>query len=479
MIHYDMTQLPYQEKSQDDYAADLARLQRQLKESNKNVLILLEGWESSGKGALLNDIVRELDPRYYKVKQMRKNSKQASGEPFLKSFFTAVPRYGEMALFNHGPYSELLNDLDLDPKEAKQQKMDCALFEDLLIADGTLLIKLFLHQNEKTMTKRIEKLEVSSSCRSLVGPEDYHQLKHYDRYHEHFKQILEETDSPKAPWHVVPTEDLKEAGQVVLGLLSQSLENHLAKDLEETPLLTPLNVTPLKEIDLSLSVKKSDYKGRIDELQDQAGKLLCRLYEKKIPAIIVFEGTDAAGKGGSIRRLTRLMDPRGVSIATTAAPSGNEPFYHYLWRFYENFPEAGHLTIFDRSWYGRVLVERVEGFTPDYRWQAAYEEINRMEKSLTQGEAIFLKFLLVIDKNEQKKRFEERAADPDKQHKLTDEDWRNHEAFGDYEAAMNEMVARTSTDWAPWLVIPSQDKRYARLKVLEHFVAACQKVLKS
>ena len=206
------------------------------------------------------------------------------------------------------------------------------------------------------------------------------------------------------------------------------------------------------------------------KLIEEAGALLYEMYTKQKAAVLVFEGTDAAGKGGSIRRLVRDMDPRGYDIATTAAPDATERQYHYLWRFMRDMPQDGMLTIFDRSWYGRVLVERIEQFTPTHRWQEAFEEINAFEHHLVDQGRLVLKFLLIIDKDEQKKRFDAREADPDKEHKLTDEDWRNREKFDLYEEAMDEMVTCTSTKEAPWIVIPATDKRYARIEVLKQFI---------
>lgn len=194
--------------------------------------------------------------------------------------------------------------------------------------------------------------------------------------------------------------------------------------------------------------------------------------------VLGFEGCDAGGKGGAIKRLTEAMDPRGYVVNPTAAPSAVEKNHHYLWRFWKDMPKAGHVAIFDRTWYGRVMVERIEGFCTKEEWQRAYKEINDMEAHLAHSGAIVLKFWMHIDKDEQERRFKERMENPEKQWKITDEDWRNREKWDQYEEAVNEMVIRTSTSYAPWIIVEGNDKYYARVKVLESVVTAIERRLK-
>ena len=198
------------------------------------------------------------------------------------------------------------------------------------------------------------------------------------------------------------------------------------------------------------------------------------LDSRRIPVVLGFEGWDAGGKGGAIKRLTEAMDPRGYVVNPTAAPSAVEKNHHYLWRFWK----AGHVAIFDRTWYGRVMVERIEGFCTKEEWQRAYKEINDMEAHLAHSGAIVLKFWMHIDKDEQERRFKERMENPEKQWKITDEDWRNREKWDQYEEAVNEMVIRTSTSYAPWIIVEGNDKYYARIKVLESVVNAIERRLK-
>lgn len=251
--------------------------------------------------------------------------------------------------------------------------------------------------------------------------------------------------------------------ELFLGVDTTRVEPELAKLPAETDL-------PLNKVDLTKKITDEEYDEKLDDLQERAGELLYQVYLENKGIIIAYEGTDAAGKGGNIERLTRQMDPRGYDVSTTSGPTKHELARHYLWRFYLDFPTRGRMTIYDRSWYGRVLVERIEELTPAYRWKEAYQEINQMEHNLTHDGYLVLKYLLIINKEEQLERFEARAEDPEKQHKLTDEDWRNHERFDVYKDAMNEMVVYTSTEDAPWKVISGMDKKDARIAVLEDFI---------
>ena len=234
----------------------------------------------------------------------------------------------------------------------------------------------------------------------------------------------------------------------------------------------------LSGVDLSLSIDKEEYKQQVDKLQKKREYLHSEIYRLRIPVVIGFEGWDAAGKGGAIKRLTSHLDPRGYKVNPTAAPNDIEKVHHYLWRFWNNMPKAGHIAIFDRTWYGRVMVERIEGFCKEEDWRRAYQEINEMESHMANFGAVVLKFWLHIDKDEQERRFNERMNDPAKQWKITDEDWRNREKWDAYEAAVNEMLVRTSTTYAPWTIVEGNSKYYARVKVLRTVVEALEEKIK-
>ena len=240
---------------------------------------------------------------------------------------------------------------------------------------------------------------------------------------------------------------------------------------------TVLRTSSLNSVDLSLSYTKEEYKEKLEKLQNRIQELHGELYQRRIPVILGFEGWDAGGKGGAIKRLTEKMDPRGYQVNPTAAPNDIERAHHYLWRFWNNVPKKGHIAIFDRTWYGRVMVERIEGFCSKEEWMRAYKEMNDMEANWVHSGAIVMKFWLQIDKDEQERRFKERMENPEKQWKITDEDWRNREKWDQYEQAVDDMLVKTSTTYAPWIIVEGNNKYYARIKVLQSVVDAIEKRL--
>jgi len=223
----------------------------------------------------------------------------------------------------------------------------------------------------------------------------------------------------------------------------------------------------LEKLDMTKKLNKTEYSEQIKSAQSRLRKLEYKMYKKKLPVLCVFEGWDAAGKGGAIKRLTEMLDPRGFTVSSYAAPLGEDRSHQYLWRFWRNLPRTGHLAIFDRSYYGRVLVERVEGFANEAEWQRAYQEINEFESHQAAFGMVVCKFWLHITPEEQLRRFRGRELDPFRQYKLTEEDWRNRAKIPEYTAAVEDMLVRTSTPHAPWTVVEANDKQYARVKVVE------------
>ena len=306
-----------------------------------------------------------------------------------------------------------------------------------------------------------------------LDEKDYRQFMHYNKYYDHFTEVLEKTNYEKTPWDILFVDGKKDTSRKALTICVERLEEFIEKDTtRDDPHLPILDeaVLPLAQVNLTEDISDEEYDERLEDLQQRAGDLMYQVYLENKAVIVAYEGTDAAGKGGNIERLTRYIDPRSFDVATVSGPTKHELAHHYLWRFYRDFPVDGRMTIFDRSWYGRVLVERIEELTPSYRWKEAYGEINQMEHNLVHEGYLILKYLIIIDKEEQLERFEARAEDPDKQHKLTDEDWRNHEQFDAYKEAMDEMVVYTSTEDAPWKVVSGTSKKYARIRVLEDFI---------
>lgn len=363
---------------------------------------------------------------------------------------------------------------------------DILSFERQLSDDGTVIIKFFLYISKEEQKKRFKLLEDSKETRWKVTDADWKRNKAYEEYLRINEEMLEKTDTDDAPWVIVEAMDKNYAALKIISSVTARLEKELKKrdsqgkqkKKTESSKQESYKSGVLSGVDLSKTISNKEYKEKLAALQDKVELLHSELYRLRIPVVICFEGWDAAGKGGAIKRLTSHMDPRGYQVNPTASPNDTEKAHHYLWRFWNNVPKAGHIAIFDRTWYGRVMVERIEGFCSEEEWKRAYQEINEMEEHLANSGCIVLKFWLHIDKDEQERRFKERMENPEKQWKITDEDWRNREKWDDYEKAVDEMLVRTSTTYAPWEIIEANSKYYARVKVLKIVADAMEEEIK-
>ena len=467
----------------------LARMQRACKEQKIPVIIIFEGFDAAGKGLQINKLIHPLDPRGFHVYAMKKETKTEQMYPFLWRFWTKTPEKGRIAIFDTSWYRHVSVDF-FEKKLSKEERnlayQEINTFERTLTDDGAVLIKLFLHISKKDQKKRFEKLLESKETAWRVSREDLERNKNYDGYKSILENMLEQTETEYAPWTIVEATDKKYATAKIYATVIHQLEEALKKRTvqkeekqtekqEKKQKLFEASV--LSNADLSCSYTKEEYKERLQKLQKKIAVLHSELYRRRIPVVLGFEGWDAGGKGGAIKRLTEFMDPRGYVVNPTAAPTEVEKNHHYLWRFWQNMPKAGHIAIFDRTWYGRVMVERIEGFCTKEEWQRAYREINDMEAHLANSGAIVMKFWMQIDKDEQERRFKERMEDPAKQWKITDEDWRNRDKWDQYEDAVNEMLQKTSTEYAPWHILESVDKKYARIKALKIVIEELEKAL--
>ena len=349
-----------------------------------------------------------------------------------------------------------------------------------------VLIKFFLGITKKEQKKRLEALEEDKSTRWRVTKRDWEKNKEYGIWMERFDKMIVKTDTPNAPWTIIEAMDKKYAickimttvAGCLVDAISRREKGAIQTEYAEPPLTDDLLSGVLQGVDLSLDIEPEQYKDRKKVLQKKLGILHNEMYLKRVPVILAFEGWDAGGKGGAIKRITQSIDPRGYEVVPVASPNDIEKAHHYLWRFWERFPKDGHMAIFDRTWYGRVLVERIEGFATEQEWRRAYAEINNMEAHLVSSGAVVLKFWMHIDKEEQAERFRQRQETPEKQWKITDEDWRNREKWEEYEKAVDEMIVRTSTKEAPWHIIEANSKLHARIRVMEIVVDALEKALK-
>ena len=470
-------------------ALRLGLLQRRCKEAGIPVLITFDGYDAAGKGLQVNRLIQALDPRGFDVYTGDKDGEEEELRPFLWRFATKAPAAGRIVLFDTSWYRKVQADR-FDGKtredEAGAAFYDILAFEKQLTDGGVALIKLFLDIPEKEQKKRFERLEKSKETSWRVTDADWERNEHYKKYAKLNEEMLERTDTPFAPWNRVEALDKDGAALRIAGIVADFMEAALKRKGEgERPEVFEGPLPPdryqngiLSKADLTKSLTEKEYKKKIDRLQKKLELLHSELYRLRIPVILGFEGWDAGGKGGAIKRLTSHLDPRGYKVCPTASPSDTEKAHHYLWRFWNNVPKAGHIAIFDRTWYGRVMVERVEGFCSEADWHRAYQEINDMEACFVHSGAVVLKFWLQIDKDEQERRFNDRMKNPEKQWKITDEDWRNREKWDSYVEAVNEMLEKTSTEQAPWIVVEGNSKYYARVKVLETVVDALEKKIK-
>jgi polyphosphate kinase 2 (PPK2 family) len=480
-------------------------LQRDMKDAGIPTILVFEGLEAAGKGTCINRLMLPLDPRGFKVHPIHPPTLEESMRPFLVRFWHKLPNRGRVAIFDHSWYRRVLEDRveKIVPKKTWKSAFEEILaFERQQTDDGAVIMKFWLHIGKKEQAKRFVKIEKNPALSWKVGKMEWKQQQQYRKYLKAAEETFERTNTAQAPWIIVEAHDKRFAQVKIFETVIKSWENALearrarkAAALDETavePLtgttvaapaspktaeLVAKNVTILSGLDLTQTLEREEYDREIDGLQDRLRELEHALYVRRIPVIVAFEGCDAAGKGGAIKRLTENMDPRGFEAIPIAAPSKEELDHHYLWRFALALPKAGHLTIFDRTWYGRVLVERIEGFCSTEAWQRAYREINEFEAHLCNFGTVLVKFWLHIDQDEQLRRFKERQETTWKQWKITEEDWRNREKWPSYEVAVNDMLLNCSTSYAPWTIVEANDKLFSRTKVLKTVIAAIEKKL--
>ena len=479
-------------------------LQRECKALKIPVMIVFEGFGAAGKGLQIGRLIQSMDPRGFQVYPIKNETEEERMHPFMWRFWTKTPEKGRIAIYDGSWYRRVL--IDRFEKRTKEKELPEAFhsinsFEEQLTDDGTVIIKLFLDISKKEQKKRFEKLQRNKETAWRVTQGDLERNAKYDEYAAMMEDMLFKTDTDYAPWTIVEATDRRFATVKIYTTVIKAMADQIEKlsvqaekkagteagqscgnvsqvAQEADRELRELQVSILSKADLTLKYTREEYDAKLEKLQKKMEKLHGELYRRRIPVVLGFEGWDAGGKGGAIKRLTAKMDARGYTVNPTASPNDIEKAHHYLWRFWRAMPKAGHVAIFDRTWYGRVMVERIEGFCTKEEWQRAYKEINDMEKDLYDAGAIVIKFWMHIDKDEQERRFKERQQNPEKQWKITDEDWRNREKWEQYEDAVNEMLLRTSTDYAPWVVVEGNDKYYARVKVLKTVVDAIEERLK-
>lgn len=464
----------------------LLEAQYELKQQGRfPVIILINGVEGAGKGETVKLLSEWMDPRLIQVSTFDVQTDEELARPPAWRFWRQLPPKGRIGIFFGNWYSQMLQgrvhghfkDAVLD------QAIDGALaLEQMLCDEGALIFKFWFHLSKQQMKARLKELQDDPQRAWRISPLDWQQSKTYDKFVRHGERVLRRTSRDFAPWYVVEGSDEHYRGLMVGRILLDGLQAALkakARRIPQphvAPMIASLdNRGLLDSLDLSQCLEKDEYKDMLAVEQARLAMLVRDKRMRRHALVAVFEGNDAAGKGGAIRRVAAALDPRQYRIVPVAAPTEEERDQPYLWRFWRHIPARGKFTVFDRSWYGRVLVERVEGFCEPADWLRAYGEINDFEEQLTRAGVVLVKFWLAIDQDEQFRRFKEREEIPFKRFKITEEDWRNRDKWDEYRAAVGDMVNRTSTSIAPWTLVEANDKRFARVKVLRAINDALEK----
>jgi len=448
------------------------------KSSKFPVIILIGGLDGAGRGETVNLLNEWMDPRFIQTHSMGKPSDEELDRPMMWRFWRELPPKGKIGVFLGSWYTwPILNHVTgrIKISEFDQSMERAKCLERMLTDEGALILKFWMHLSKDKQKKRLETLEENPKTRWRVTHRDWKHFKQYDKLRAVHERMIRNTSTTEAPWTIVEGYDANyrnlTVGKVILEAIRRRLDD---ADIKITTDHTPPRLLPsidqldiLKTLDLNQKIDKKKFKSELEKYQGKLALLTRKVKFKDITVIALFEGNDAAGKGGAIRRITSALDARCYNIIPVAAPTEEERAQPYLWRFWRHIPRRGRITIFDRSWYGRVLVERVEEFCSKTDWMRAYSEINDFEAQLARHNIVVVKFWLAISKEEQLERFKERERISFKRFKITEEDWRNRSKWDEYEHAVCDMGDRTSTEIAPWTLIEANDKNFARIKILK------------
>lgn len=464
--------------------AALVQMQVALQQAPFPILLVVAGDEASGKGDVVNLLNAWLDPRGVETFAFHEPTDEERERPPMWRYWRCLPPRGRMAIYAGGWHAEALRADPRSPRELEdfaETLRRLAHFEGLLSANGTLIVKVWLQLSKSAQRARLLELESNPDMAWRVTATDWQ----HHRAHEHRARLAEQmrraTHKPGAPWHVIDAADARTRNLAVADHVLARFRKHLAAQKKLPPAvkprrtvsLRPAGLRRLQALPLDQTLSEFDYEAKRDKWLGRLNRAVRAAAERGRSIVWVFEGWDAAGKGGAIRRLTSALDARDFRVIPIAKPTDEEKVHHYLWRFWRHVPRAGRVTIYDRSWYGRVLVERLEGFCREPEWQRAYSELNDFETQLTGHGIIVLKFWLHLSKEEQLRRFRHREETDYKQHKINAEDWRNRRKWAAYEVAVGDMLALTDRPAAPWHLVPADNKRFARLEILK---TSCKRI---
>lgn len=462
----------------------LIQLQIALQPAPFPVLLVIAGDDASGKGDVVNVLNGWLDPRGVETFAFHDPSDEERDRPPMWRYWRSLPPRGRMAIYAGGWHGDALATDPRSPRELAQFDETLARlahFEGLLAEGGALLVKIWLRLSQTAQGDRLHKLEGDPDTAWRVSPDDWKHHRDYERRAQLAARLRRATEQSDAQWHLVEAADPRARNLAIAETLLARFQKHLRAQAARPAPKKPRRITPLratglrrlKALPLNHALSESDYEAKRDKWLGRLNHAVRNATQRGRSIVWVFEGWDAAGKGGAIRRLTSAIDARDYRVIPIAKPTDEEKSHHYLWRFWRHLPRAGRVTIYDRSWYGRVLVERIEGFCRTDEWRRAFEELNDFEAQLTGHGIIVLKFWLHISPAEQLRRFREREETAYKRHKINAEDWRNRRQWAAYEIAAGDMLALTDRPAAPWHLVPADNKRYARLEILR---ASCKTI---
>ncbi len=469
----------------DDLRIELINAQYDLRLADFSVLVLVAGDDRIAVNESVDLLQSWMDARFINTCVFGRPSDEERERPRFWRYWRSLPPHGRIGLFLGGWAMNTLAERlrgNIGKARFEDRIRHERSFEQSLAVNGTLILKYWLHLPPDRSGKRLADYHDTPAWKWRLQEIDRDIYKKHERFVKHSAHYIRETDGPGSQWNIIESTDARYRNlalcESLLGALRKRLDRMPAQAVtrDHSPAFS-VGGDVLGSVDLDSSLSYEEYKARQKELQDRLGRLVVTAREAGQSTVLLFEGWDAAGKGGVIRRLTRSMAACDYRVVPVLAPTDEELAHHYLWRFWRQLPRAGNMLIFDRSWYGRVLVERVEGFASEEEWSRAYGELNDFEEQLLDHGIPVVKFWLHIDQDEQLRRFRARETTPYKKYKITDEDYRNRGKWGAYNEAVNEMVARTSTEYAPWHLVPANDKRYARIAVMEQVCESLEKIL--
>lgn len=459
--------------------SDLLDAQYRLKENGTfPVIILISGVRGAGKGEIINLLNEWMDPRHILTRAFDTPSDEERDRPPMWRYWRALPPKGKIGILFGSWYTAPIIDRVFRTTgrgDLLQSIEEINRFEKMLADEGALILKFWLHLSKEAQRRRLKALRSGPETRWRVSKRDWDFFRMYDRFYRVSGETLRATSTAEAPWIVVEGADPPYRSLTVGKALLEAMKKRLDAPAERrrevskaAPIVRPIDRRDvLSELDLSKALTEREYKKDLLAWQGRLNRLARDAKFPRLSVTLAFEGMDAAGKGSTVRRVTASLDARHYNVIPVAAPTDEERAQPYLWRFWRNLPRKGRVTIYDRTWYGRVLVERIEGFCTEADWMRAYSEINDFEEQLARSSTVLCKFWMQISREEQLRRFKERERTRFKRFKITPEDWRNREKWDLYQTAAADMIERTSTTSAPWTLVEANDKKFARIKVLK------------